>query len=274
MRNHSRRLYFRATLASAGVATCLFVAACSEHATLSIAADTGPAPTLPAPRNTLLPTVNIAPARGWPDGITPTTAAGLKVEAYARGLDHPRWLTVLPRGDVLVAETNAPAMAKRIGSLRGWVMKRVMKRAGAGVPSADRITLLRDSDGDGVAEFRSVLVDGLKSPFGMALVGERLFVASADAVLVFPYREGETSITAAPVKLVDLPGGPINHHWTKNILASPDGTLLYVAIGSNSNVAEHGMGIEEGRAAIWEVQLATGIHAMPTGLRKPVANMR
>ena len=150
-------------------------------------------------------------------------------------------------------------------------MKWVMKRAGAGVPSADRITLLRDSDGDGVAELRSVFIDRVTSPFGMALVGERMFVATADAVLVFPYRSGETSITAAPMKLLDLPGGPRNHHWTKNILASPDGALLYVAIGSNSNVAEHGMDIEEGRAAIWEVTLATGSHRIfASGLRNPV----
>lgn len=271
MRNFHYRLCLRTALATAGIAAWLLLGGCGEQATLSIVAGTGPDPLLPAPRNTLLPTVNIAPARGWTDDTTPTAAAGLRVEAYARGLDHPRWLSVLPNGDVLVAESNAPARPKGTPSLRNWVMKWMMKRAGAGRPSADRITLLRDSDGDGVAEFRSVILDRLKSPFGMALVGERLLVATADAVLVFPYRAAETAITAAPVKLLDLPGGPRNHHWTKNILASPDGALLYVAIGSNSNVAEHGMAIEEGRAAIWEVSLASGSQRIfASGLRNPV----
>ena len=271
MLNDAGRYYSRAALAMTGIATCMLLAACSEHATLSVAAGTGPDPTLPAPRNTLLPTVNIAPARGWHRDSTPRAAAGLSVDAYARGLDHPRWLTVVPNGDVLVAETNAPAKPTGRPSLRAWVLKWVLKRAGAGVPSADRITLLRDSDGDGVAEFRSVLVDRLKSPFGMAVVGQRLLVATADAVLAFPYRVGETAITQAPVKLVDLPGGPRNHHWTKNILASPDGTVLYVAVGSNSNVAEHGMAIEEGRAAIWQIDLATGTQRIfASGLRNPV----
>ena len=271
MQNFHRRQCFRTAIAAAAIAAWLLLGGCSEQATLSIAAGTGPDPTLPAPRNTLLPTVNIAPARGWPPDTAPAAAAGLRVNAYARGLDHPRWLCVLPNGDVLVAESNAPATPKGTPSLKNWVMKWVMKRAGAGAPSADRITLLRDSDGDGVAEFRSVIVDSLKSPFGMALVGERLFVATADAVLEFPYRGGDTAITAAPVKLLDLPGGPRNHHWTKNILASPDGALLYVAIGSNSNVAEHGMAIEEGRAAIWEVSLASGSHRIfASGLRNPV----
>lgn len=146
-----------------------------------------------------------------------------------------------------------------------------MKRAGAGVPSANRITLLRDADGDGVAEVRSVLLDGLSSPFGMALVGGRLFVANADAVLVFPYRTGDTAITAPGTKLVDLPSGPINHHWTKNLLASADGRRLYVSVGSNSNVGERGMAVEQGRAAIWEVDVASGAHRVyASGLRNPV----
>lgn len=271
MLNIHRRPSARAAIATAAIAVWLLLPGCSEQATLTIAAGTGPAPTLPAPRTTLLPTVNIAPARGWPADATPAAAAGLSVDAYARGLDHPRWLTVLPNGDVLVAESTAPAKPKGTPSVRNWLMQWTMKRAGASGQSADRITLLRDSDGDGVAEFRSVMMDRLKSPFGMALVGERLLVATADAVLEFPYRGSETAITAAPVKLLDLPGGPRNHHWTKNILASPDGTLLYVAIGSNSNVAEHGMASEEGRAAIWEVSLATGVHRLfASGLRNPV----
>ncbi|MDH4390353.1 MAG: sorbosone dehydrogenase family protein, partial [Aquabacterium sp.] len=185
--------------------------------------------------------------------------------------DHPRWLLVLPNGDVLVAESNAPPRPDSDAGLRGWVARLVMQRAGAVTPSANRISLLRDADGDGVAETRSVLLDGLVSPFGMALIGDRLYVANADAVLSFPYRSGDTVITAPGTRLVDLPGGPINHHWTKNLLASPDGSKLYVSVGSNSNVAERGMQVEEGRAAIWEVQVATGASRLfATGLRNPV----
>jgi glucose/arabinose dehydrogenase len=160
-------------------------------------------------------------------------------------------MLVLPNGDVLVAETNAPPKPEGSMGIKDWVMGLVMKRAGAGVPSANRITLLRDTDGDGVAKFRSVLLAGLNSPFGMALIGDRLYVANTDAVLSFPYRTGETIITSPGTKLLDLPAGPINHHWTKNLLASVDGTKLYVSVGSNSNVAESGMAVESGRAAIW-----------------------
>jgi glucose/arabinose dehydrogenase len=215
--------------------------------------------------------VNVAPALGWPDGAAPLAAAGTRVAALARDLDHPRWLLVLPNGDVLVAETNAPPKTEGSAGFKAWVVGLVMKRAGAGVPSANRITLLRDADGDGVAEVRSVLLDGLNSPFGMALVGGRLFVANADAVLVFPYRTGDTAITASGTKLVDLPGGPINHHRTKNLLASADGRKLYVSVGSNSNVGERGMVVEQGRAAIWEVDVASGAHRVyASGLRNPV----
>ncbi len=247
------------------------LSACGETARLTVAEGSGPRPALPQPTQTLIPTVNIAPAKGWPSGATPQAAAGLQVAAFATGLDHPRWMLVLPNGDVLVAESNAPPKPEATRSIKGWVMGLVMKRAGAGVPSANRITLLRDADGDGVAEFRSVLIGGLNSPFGMALIGDRLFVANADAVLGFPYRAGDTAITAPGVKLVDLPGGPINHHWTKNLLASADGRKLYVSVGSNSNVAERGMAAEAGRAAIWEVEVGSGAHRLfATGLRNPV----
>jgi glucose/arabinose dehydrogenase len=240
-------------------------------ATLPVAAGTGPQPTLPAPRPTLIPTVNIAPAVGWPAGARPQTAPGTRVVAFASGLDHPRWIYVLPNGDVLVAETNAPPKPEGAGSIRGAVMGMVMKRAGAATPSANRITLLRDTDGDGVADLRTVLLDGLHSPFGMALVGNALYVANADAVLRFPYAAGDTHITAPGVKLLDLPGGPINHHWTKNLVASADGSTLYVSVGSNSNVAESGMAVEAGRAAIWQVNAQTGEHRVfASGLRNPV----
>jgi len=200
----------------------------------------------------------------------PTPMAGLAVTAFATGLAHPRWLYTLPNGDVLVAETNAPPKPEDGKGIKGWFMKKVMRRVGAAVPSANRITLLRDANGDGRAETRSIFLDNLNSPFGMALVGDVLYVATTDAVLCFPYQRGQTRITAPPVKLLDLPAGPINHHWTKNILASPDGAKLYVTVGSNSNVAENGLEAETGRAAIWEVDIAAGRHrVLASGLRNP-----
>jgi glucose/arabinose dehydrogenase len=210
----------------------------------------GPHPTLPPPNPTLLPTVNIAPAKGWPAGVTPSPAAGLAVSPFATGLDHPRWLYVLPNGDVLVAETNAPPQPEDNKGLKGWFMKWFMKRAGAGVPSANRITLLRDTNGDGIAETQTVFLQGLDSPFGMTLVGNDLYIANTDSLMRFPYRTGETQINESGVKVLDLPAGPINHHWTKNIIASPDGSHLFVTVGSNSNVGENGLENEVNRAAI------------------------
>ena len=230
----------------------------------------GRSPTLPAPTAALIPTVHIAPAQGWPAGTQPTPMQGLRVTALATGLDHPRWLLVLPNGDVLVAESNAPPKPDDAKGIKGWAMKLVMKWAGAGVPSADRITLLRDADGDGIAETRTAFLENLHSPFGMALVGNALYVANSDAVLRFDYQNGQTTLTGQGTKLVDLPAGPINHHWTKNIIASPDGSKLYVTVGSNSNVGENGMAAEAGRAAIWEVDRLTGAHRVfASGLRNP-----
>src|SRR5450830_1891928 len=248
----------------------VLVVACTEVATLPISAGTGPQPLLPAPRRTLIPTVNIAPATGSPDAATPQAAPGLRVAAFARALDHPRWLYVLPNGDVLVAETNAPPRPDDSSGIIGWITGLVMKRAGAGTPSANHISLLRDTDGDGVADLRTVLLERLNSPFGMALVGKDLFVANSDAVLRFPYTVGETRITAPGVRVLELPAGPINHHWTKNLIASPDGSKLYVTVGSNSNVAERGMAVETERAAIWEVDIKSGAHRIfASGLRNP-----
>jgi glucose/arabinose dehydrogenase len=248
----------------------LSCAACSETATLTVQDGTGPQPTLPPPNRTLIPTVNIAPAKGWPEGAKPTAAAGLAVNAYASGFDHPRWLYVLPNGDVLVAETNAPPKPEDGKGIRGWIMKLVMKRAGAGVPSANRITLLRDANGDGIAETRTVFLQNLSSPFGMALVGNDLYVANSDALVRFPYKEGQTQITEPGVKVVDLPAGPINRHWTKNVIASRDGSLLYVTTGSNSNVGENGIEQETNRAAILEVNPKTGkFRVFASGLRNP-----
>lgn len=246
------------------------LAACGDTAMLAATEGMGANPTLPLPQSSLIPTVNIAPAAGWPEGTMPTAMAGLNVAPLATGLDHPRWVYVLPNGDVLVAETNAPPKPEDGKGIKGWVMKKVMAKAGAGVPSANRITLLRDMDGDGKAETRTVFMQNLNSPYGMALVGNDLYIANADAVVKVPYQAGQTSISEAPVKVVDLPGGPINHHWTKNVMASPDGSKLYVTVGSNSNVAENGMEAEEGRAAIWEVDPKTGNHRVfASGLRNP-----
>ena len=245
------------------------VVACGDTAVLVPTQGMGATPTLPQPKSGLIPTVKIAPAVGWPEGVMPTPMAGLGVTALARGLDHPRWVYVLPNGDVLVAESNAPPKPEG-GSIKGWVTKQVMARAGAGVPSANRITLLRDLDGDGKAETRTVFLENLTSPFGMALVGSDLYIANADAVVKVPYQTGQTTINATPVKVLDLPGGPINHHWTKNIIASLDGSKLYVTVGSNSNVAEKGMAVEAGRAAIWEMDVKTGTHRVfASGLRNP-----
>ncbi len=246
------------------------MAGCGETAQLQASADTGPTPSLPKPVKTLLPTVNIAPAIGWPSGSTPQAAAGMQVVAFAGGLDHPRWLHVLPSGDVLVAESNAPPKPGD-GGIKAWVMKMVMQRAGAGVPSANRITLLRDTNGDGIADVRSVLLKDLRSPFGMALVSKHLYVANADSLVRFAYTEGDQQITNGGERVMDLPGGPINHHWTKNLVASPDGTTLYISVGSNSNVGERGMAAEEGRAAIWQLDVATGkAQVFASGLRNPV----
>lgn len=246
------------------------LAACGESSSLQVTDGTGPSPKLPEPNKTLIPTVNIAPAIGWPEGGKPTAAAGTQVAAFAEGLDHPRWLYVLPNGDVLVAETNAPPKPDDSTGIRGWVMKKVMGKAGAGVPSPNRITLLRDADHDGVAETRTVFLQNLNSPFGMTLVGNDLYVADTDRLLRFNYEPGATEIKSQPIKVVDLPGGTLNHHWTKNVIASKDGSKLYVTVGSNSNVGENGLDKEEGRAAIWEVDRATGNHRIfASGIRNP-----
>lgn len=251
--------------------TLAWLAACGEVAKIPIAEGSGPRPTLPLPASSPIPTVNIAPARGWASGQTPVASNGNLVTAFASGLDHPRWLYALPNGDVLVAETNAPEKPDDAVGIKGWVMRLVMKRAGATGTSANRITLLRDTSGKGVADTRSVLLHGLNSPFGMALIGNHLYVANTDAVWMFPYSTGDMRINAPGVKILDLPAGPINHHWTKNVIASKDGSKLYVTVGSNSNVGERGMQVETDRAAIWEIDLSSGQHRVfAQGLRNPV----
>jgi glucose/arabinose dehydrogenase len=259
-------------LVCAGMLACAGLCAigCGSTAKLPVADGTGPRPVLPPPEKSLLPTVNVVTAKGWTENLAPTGPEGTTVSAFARDLDHPRWLYVLPNGDVLVAETNAPARPEDNKGLKGDFFKRFQQKAGGAVPSANRITLLRDADGDGVAETRSVFLENLNSPFGMVLVDGSLYVAETDELTVFPYHEGDTKITAPGVMLVPLPAGSINHHWTKNVIASDDGSKLYVTVGSNSNIAENGFDQEEGRAAIWEVDRKTGMHRVfASGLRNP-----
>ena len=260
---------FRRTLMPMFALAAVGLAGCGDTSKVPTGADVGATPTLTEPVKSLIPTVNIAPAQGWPAGVMPQPAAGMTVTALATGLDHPRWVYTLPNGDVLVAESNKPPKPDTGFSLKGWIMGMVMKSAGAGVPSANRITLLRDADGDGKAEIRTVFMQGLMSPFGMALIGKELFIANADALVKVPYEEGQTAITATPVKVVDLPAG-INHHWTKNVIASQDGSKLYVTVGSNSNVGENGMEVEVDRAAIHEVDPKTNTRRLyASGLRNP-----
>jgi glucose/arabinose dehydrogenase len=257
------------------ISMSMLLAACetsmSRGPEASPASSLGPQPALPAPaRKKLIPTLQIAAARGWDDGGKPVAGAGLSVAAFATGLSHPRWLYVLPNGDVLVAETNAPQRPKDGRGFKGAVMRSVMGKAGAGTPSANRITLLRDADGDGRAETTHVFASQLHSPFGMALIGSTLYVANTDAVVAFDYKEGQTAVAGTARHVADLPGGELNHHWTKNIVASRDGRYLYATVGSNSNVGENGLDQEQGRAAIWQIDLRDGTKRLyAAGLRNP-----
>ncbi|RYG35277.1 MAG: sorbosone dehydrogenase family protein [Burkholderiales bacterium] len=261
---------FAKALQLAAATGVLAIAACSEPAQQPVSSAMGANPSLTEPDPALIPTLKIAEAVRWSDGQTPTAAQGLKVQAFATGLDHPRWLHVLPNGDVLVAETNAPERPEQGKGVRGLIQGEAMKKAGAVTKTANRISLLRDTDGDGVAETRHEFLTGLNSPFGMALAGGQLYVANTDAVVSVAYKDGDTKISAAPQTLTTLPGGPLNHHWTKALIASKDGSKLYATVGSNSNIAENGLDKEEGRAAIWEIDRATGEKRLfATGLRNP-----
>ena len=249
---------------------CFVLDACGGPARLPLEAGIGPRPQLPAPENALIPAVKVSKAVGWPGGLTPAAAPGLKVNAYASGLDHPRWIYTLPNGDVLVAETSGPGTDPGPPGLKGVFFKMFQKKAGGAVPSANRITLLRDADGDGIAEFRSTLLSGLRSPFGMALIGGELFVANTDSLIAVPFAVGATVVSGRSRLVAALPSGR-NHHWTKSLVVSPDGRFLYVGVGSNSNVGENGMAIEQGRAAIWQIDPRAGAsHIFAGGLRNPI----
>lgn len=249
---------------------CLCLCACAGHSALPLYETVGERPELPAPEHRLVPTLKIAPAIGWSDDETPQAADDLVVNAFVRGLDHPRWLHVLPNGDVLVAETNAPPKSDDGKGIKAWFKQRAMKKAGAAVASANRITLLRDTDSDGRADVRSVFLRDVNSPFGMTLVGDAFYVAATDALLRYRYVEGATALTGPGETIVELPAGRINHHWTRNVIASADGSRLYVTVGSNSNAAENGMALETDRAAILEVDPeARRYRVFASGLRNP-----
>lgn len=263
------RPYLRPTLCGL-LLTAALLAGCGHEAELPEEQTTGANPALPEPSTSLIPTVHVAGAVGWPEGGKPSAAKGFGVSAFADNLDHPRWIYVLPNGDVLVAETNAPEKPDDNGGIRGWFVGLFMGKAGAGTKSADRITLLRDTDGDGAADLRGTFLDRLHSPFGMALVGNDFYVANTDAVMRYPYHEGDKQIDAKGEKIADLPAGTINHHWTKNLIASPDGRFLYATVGSNSNVGENGLEVEKDRAAILEIDLASHkTRLFAGGLRNP-----
>ena len=244
----------------------LGLAGCDDHAG-DPKRQIGANPVLPEIQQYLMPPMRVAKVVGWGEDETPAVPQGLQVHALATGLEHPRSLYVLPNGDVLVVESNGPKapVNRPKDIITGWVQS----FAGAKAKNANRITLLRDN-GDGSPKLRTVFLDHLNSPFGVALVGHDLYVANTDAIVRYPYQDGQTSITAAGTKLTDLPGGPIDHHWTKALLASPDGSKLYVGVGSNSNITENGIGAEYERAAIWEVDRTSGAHRIfASGIRNP-----
>ncbi len=261
--------HFKSRLMFAGAAVLALTGAGTDN--FDIQSQIGPNPVLPPIQQYLLPPMKLAPGTGWKSGEMPTVASGLRVQAFAQGLQHPRSVFTLPNGDVLVVESRSPALdpvSRPKNLVMNWMEKIVTSNGVTG--GSNRITLLRDSKGTGQPELRTVFIDHLYSPFGVALVGNDLYVADTDAILKFPYTPDATSITAAPVVLTPLPGGPIDHHWTKSLVASEDGSKLYVGVGSNSNITENGIGAEAGRADIWEVDRATGAHRVyADGLRNP-----
>ena len=252
------------------IALAVALAGCAQKSPRDVSETQGPSPQLGQPHKSTIPTVNVAKGEGWPQGAVPTPAAGLAVNEFAGGLTHPRWMLALSNGDVLVAETDNPGTDKTGGNIKGFVQKALMKKAGSSAGSANRVSLLRDADGDGVAETKTPLLTGLYSPFGMALANGELFIANADGIVAYPFQPGQAKIDARPRHVTELPSG-YNHHWTKSMVASPDGRFLFVGVGSNSNVGENGLNMERGRAAIWMIDAKTGAYRIfASGLRNPV----
>lgn len=247
-------------------ATVLMLAACGPSP-INPKRQIGAHPYLPDVHQYLLPPMHVVKNVGW-GNATPRAADGLKVTAFARNLKNPRSLYVLPNGDVLVVEADGPQGP--VSRPKEFIMNWIEKQAHSSVKAGNRILLFRDTNGDGVPDMQSVFLDHLNSPFGVVLVGSDLYVANTDGVMHYPYHDGETQIITPGNLLTPLPGGPIDHHWTKSLTASPDGTKLYAGVGSNSNITENGIGAEMDRAAIWEIDRATGAHRLfATGLRNP-----
>ena len=238
----------------------------TEHADLDFATTLGTQPQIPLPKTVLIPTVHVAAGTGWKPGEKPVAAAGLSVAPFSEGIDHPRWVYVLPNGDVLVSASNSPTRSG--GGVTGFAMRRLMARAGAGGASPNRIILLRDADGDGKAELQTVLIAGLNSPSGMAWADGQLYIGDTDALLRVPFTPGQTRIDAKPVVIARYPGG--GNHWARNLLLAKDGKSILVAIGSSSNIGENGMDVEEGRARVIQVDLPSGqTRIFAYGLRNP-----
>jgi glucose/arabinose dehydrogenase len=259
-------------LISTVLVSAIAVAGCGDSgSTFDVSQQFGPNPVLPKPTPGLLADMKIAEVVGWQDGQTPTAPDNLKVTVYAKELAHPRTVHTLPNGDVLVVQSRGPSgkpQPRPKDVIRSWVM--AWAQGGGSGKESNLITLLQDTNRDGVVDARHDLLTGLHSPFGVAFVDGTLYVAEADAIVSYPYQLGQTTITAEPTVLTPLPGGPINHHWTKDLTVSPDGRLLYASVGSNSNVAERGLEAEKGRAAIWQIDRATGAaRVFASGLRNP-----
>ena len=268
---------FHRNRASALLGTGLLALAligCSDSGSgFDVSTQIGPDPVLPEPSAEILPDLKVAEVVGWKDGQTPTVPQGLAVTVYAKDLVNPRTVRTLPNGDVLVVQSRAPEgkpLPRPKDVIREWIM--AMAKGGGGGPpkESNLITLLRDTNRDGKVDERHDLLKGLNSPFGVLWHEGTLYVAATDAILAYPYQLGQTQITAAPKELAPLPGGPINHHWTKDLAISPDGRFLYASVGSNSNAAERGIEAEKGRAAIWQIDRATGAARLyASGLRNP-----
>lgn len=262
---------FRAISLASVCAAALMLAGCDDNSPFDVQSQIGPDPNLPEQQQYLFPPMHISGVNRWQQGQAPTVPAGLKIQAMAQDLVHPRSVYTLPNGDILVVESNGPpAPVHRPKEIvMNWI-ESLSTGGGSGPKPENRITLLRDTNGDGVPEQKTVFLDGLDHPFGVALVGSDLYVANTSSIMRYPYTEGQTSITDAGTKLCDLPGGPIDHHWTKSLVASKDGTKLYVGVGSNSNITENGIEAEKNRADILEVDRATGAWRIyASGLRNP-----
>ena len=253
--------------ASLALTTALTLAACNDQAG-DPSAQFGADPKLPEPQTYLLPPMKVMSARGWNPGEMPNVPAGLHVQALATGFEHPRIVYTLPNGDILVVEANGPPAP--VYRPKDYIEATIKALAGSGAKGGNRITLLRDPKGEGAPQVRTVFIEHLNSPYGVVLVGSDLYVANTDAIIRFRYVTGETQITTPGERLTDLPAQSPDHHWTKSLTVSPDGTKLYVGVGSNSNITENGIGVEEGRAAIWEVDRATGMKRIyASGVRNP-----